>query len=137
MKWYNGYIKWYDHVSGTGVVRIPSLKADNSIFVHFSSDIRLNKYKSYSNKLKHRYKIKYNNMDQVRCTVFFDSHFIQIDKIKPHKWIKYEDLVSDILLNYFESLDNLNIINKSSTYLANWDDYILNNILDLTERKNK
>ena len=127
-KLYNGYIKWFDNCKGEGVVTIPELTGKKrNIFVHWSADQRVNKLKNKS--LEYRPKnlfIKYKNMDQVRCTIFEDSHYIQIDKIKPHKWIKYEDLVSDILLRYFEEKDN--------SCSNEWSHFVLNNIIGLTEK---
>ena len=125
MKWHNGYIKWFDNLSGTGVVKIPDL--NKNVFLHWSADQRLSKLKDKSKKCRPKNLfIKYNSMDQIRCTILDDSHFTQIDKIKLHKWIKYEDLVSDILLAYF---------NENIPYPTNHNDFVLNNIIELTERK--
>lgn len=129
MKSYNGYIRWFDNLKGEGFVKVPEL--DRDIKVHWSADKSLKKLKdkSLANRPRNLF-VEYNSMEQVRVKIIFDSHYEQVCEIERHDWIKYEDLVSDILLRYLED-------DKETVRNRYFDDFVLDNIIRLTERNAK
>lgn len=118
MKKYNGYIKWFDNMSGEGMVSIPILK--KSFYVHWSSDLRLKILKDST--LQERQSlglfIKYEHLDLVEVSIYQDYSWSQIKNIIPKKWTSKEVLLGDLLID---------TLNKKED--SNWFDHCLNNIL--------
>lgn len=118
---YNAYIRYFDNLSGRGVVTVPSLNID--VFVHYSADSRLGENKSLSSR-KGKLFVEYSSLDQVEVEIIFDSHYTQVSKIRPKNWITKKDLLSDKLVRFFSADSNC------TNY---WSDFCLNNILTLID----
>ncbi len=102
-KVYNAYIRWFDNLAGEGFVRVPELD-EKSIYVHYSADER-----------SPAEFITYESNDPVEVTVLVDSHYTQIDFMRPSNWttsldIKKGQLADRLVRQLEEGSDDLVLV---------------------------
>ena len=78
MKWQKGTVRWFDNISGDGMIRV----GNKSIYVHWSAIAKgLKGPKDCFKRPKALWCVLFPNQ-KVKVQVFEDYNYIQIDKVK-------------------------------------------------------
>lgn len=98
MKNYKGYIRYFDSLSGVGIIVVPKLNKQYK--VHYTASENFDgDFTKFCNE-------SFDNHTPVECAIYNDSHWSQIQSFKVSNYCTIEEIKSDIILGILERNEN-------------------------------